>query len=152
MKITIYALIPIIIFSVNSSIYAHSGRTNSSGCHNDTKTGGYHCHGKSSGNSGGGSTSINRYETSDSELFREGTYIVFGAIIIVSVISWGYMTNWGKKSTGCGCLASSNIYYQNQNIGLLNKVPYQITENVNINLNRHVFGEWRLGPSYTFRF
>jgi hypothetical protein len=22
----------------------HSGRTNSSGCHNETKTGGYHCH------------------------------------------------------------------------------------------------------------
>ena len=24
--------------------FSHSGRTNSSGCHNDTKTGGYHCH------------------------------------------------------------------------------------------------------------
>ena len=24
---------------------AHSGRTNSSGCHNNRKTGGYHCHG-----------------------------------------------------------------------------------------------------------
>ncbi len=23
---------------------AHSGRTNSSGCHNDNRTGGYHCH------------------------------------------------------------------------------------------------------------
>jgi len=22
----------------------HSGRTNSAGCHNETKTGGYHCH------------------------------------------------------------------------------------------------------------
>lgn len=22
----------------------HSGRTNASGCHNETKTGGYHCH------------------------------------------------------------------------------------------------------------
>lgn len=27
-----------------STLYAHSGRTNSQGCHNDTKTGGYHCH------------------------------------------------------------------------------------------------------------
>ena len=24
--------------------FAHSGRTNSEGCHNNTKTGGYHCH------------------------------------------------------------------------------------------------------------
>ena len=33
---------------------AHSGRTNSSGCHNNRKTGSYHCHnsGSSSGNSG----------------------------------------------------------------------------------------------------
>lgn len=26
------------------SLYAHSGRTDSSGCHNDTRTGTYHCH------------------------------------------------------------------------------------------------------------
>lgn len=24
--------------------YAHSGGTNGQGCHNETKTGGYHCH------------------------------------------------------------------------------------------------------------
>jgi hypothetical protein len=28
---------------------AHSGRTNSSGCHNNRKTGGYHCHGGGAG-------------------------------------------------------------------------------------------------------
>ncbi|MDQ2066157.1 YHYH domain-containing protein [Xinfangfangia sp. CPCC 101601] len=27
-----------------SQAIAHSGGTNSAGCHNDTKTGGYHCH------------------------------------------------------------------------------------------------------------
>ena len=27
-----------------ASLYAHSGRTNASGCHNDNKNGGYHCH------------------------------------------------------------------------------------------------------------
>lgn len=32
---------------------AHPGRTNASGCHNDRRTGGYHCHG-GSWNSGGG--------------------------------------------------------------------------------------------------
>lgn len=25
-------------------VYAHSGRTNSEGCHNDRKAGTYHCH------------------------------------------------------------------------------------------------------------
>ncbi len=36
-----------IIFAMVSSIsvsYAHSGRTNSEGCHHDRKNGGYHCH------------------------------------------------------------------------------------------------------------
>lgn len=39
--------------TVSSAATAHSGRTNSSGCHNNTKTGGYHCH-----NSGSGSGSL----------------------------------------------------------------------------------------------
>ncbi len=26
-------------------VYAHGGRTNAEGCHNDRKNGGYHCHG-----------------------------------------------------------------------------------------------------------
>lgn len=26
-------------------VHAHGGRTNSEGCHNDRKSGGYHCHG-----------------------------------------------------------------------------------------------------------
>ena len=34
-----------IFFSWTS--YSHGGRTNSSGCHNNSKTGGYHCHGGS---------------------------------------------------------------------------------------------------------
>ncbi len=36
---------------------AHSGRTDSSGCHNDRKNGGYHCHGASGGGSSSGSSS-----------------------------------------------------------------------------------------------
>lgn len=30
--------------SITSSTVDHSGRTNSAGCHNDNKNGGYHCH------------------------------------------------------------------------------------------------------------
>ena len=29
---------------LTSSLYSHSGGTNSVNCHNNTKTGGYHCH------------------------------------------------------------------------------------------------------------
>jgi hypothetical protein len=37
-------LILIITGLISISIFAHSGRTNSQGCHNDRKNGGYHCH------------------------------------------------------------------------------------------------------------
>lgn len=41
----IISICSILIISIG--IFAHSGRTNSSGCHNDRKNGGYHCHGSS---------------------------------------------------------------------------------------------------------
>ena len=44
------AKIFVLVLSVVSVASAHSGRTNSSGCHTSRKTGDYHCH-------GGGSTS-----------------------------------------------------------------------------------------------
>lgn len=35
----------ILLLSMLSSLsFAHSGRTNSEGCHNDRKNGSYHCH------------------------------------------------------------------------------------------------------------
>lgn len=42
MKNFIYTLI--VVFSFLSAALAHSGRTDASGCHNDNKNGGYHCH------------------------------------------------------------------------------------------------------------
>ncbi|WP_306156142.1 YHYH domain-containing protein [Roseibium sp. MMSF_3247] len=38
------ALIAVLFAFVSSTAFAHSGGTNSQGCHNNTKTGGYHCH------------------------------------------------------------------------------------------------------------
>jgi len=35
-------------FLMNSTSFAHSGRTNSEGCHNNRSNGTYHCHGKKS--------------------------------------------------------------------------------------------------------
>lgn len=46
----IILLLVVIIFFIGEA-YAHSGRTNSSGCHNNRKTGGYHCHNSGSGSS-----------------------------------------------------------------------------------------------------
>lgn len=43
-KVKLLVFIIIYLFSLNH-LFAHSGRTNSEGCHNNRKTGGYHCHG-----------------------------------------------------------------------------------------------------------
>lgn len=40
-----------------SVVWAHPGRTNSAGCHNNRRTGDYHCHG-GGGYSGGGSAPV----------------------------------------------------------------------------------------------
>ena len=39
---SLVSILILVLFSLNS--HAHSGRTNSEGCHNNRKTGGYHCH------------------------------------------------------------------------------------------------------------
>ncbi|RZI80861.1 MAG: YHYH domain-containing protein [Rubrivivax sp.] len=38
------ALAAMAVFLFAASAFAHSGGTDSSGCHNDRKSGGYHCH------------------------------------------------------------------------------------------------------------
>jgi hypothetical protein len=48
--ISIFAL----LFLFASPVFAHSGRTNSEGCHNERATGGYHCHSGGSGRSSNG--------------------------------------------------------------------------------------------------
>ncbi|WP_369128033.1 MULTISPECIES: YHYH domain-containing protein [unclassified Pseudoalteromonas] len=40
------ALVLLLILIYSSLISAHSGRTNSEGCHNDKKNNHYHCHNK----------------------------------------------------------------------------------------------------------
>lgn len=54
------SIITILASLVFSSVMAeaHSGGTDANGCHHETATGGYHCHGTSGGGSTGGSTSI----------------------------------------------------------------------------------------------
>ena len=42
-----YFVVRLVIVILISPVfaYAHGGRTNAEGCHNDKKNGGYHCHG-----------------------------------------------------------------------------------------------------------
>ncbi len=39
-------LATLLILALPLAAWAHSGRTNAEGCHNDNKNGGYHCHNK----------------------------------------------------------------------------------------------------------
>ena len=50
---------------------AHGGGLNSSGCHNETATGGYHCH------RGG-----------DDDKSKDTLLIVLGVVVVVGLISW----------------------------------------------------------------
>lgn len=42
-SVIIFLVLVLMVFTDKPS-YAHSGRTNSEGCHRDRKHGGYHCH------------------------------------------------------------------------------------------------------------
>lgn len=44
MKKLVLAFVMIAAMAASVSAMAHGGRTNSDGCHNETRTGGYHCH------------------------------------------------------------------------------------------------------------
>ena len=59
-SITIVAvMVFIILFAAPSTIFAHSGRTNAEGCHNNRKSGDYHCHHSP--------RSLNRYKNKSGE-------------------------------------------------------------------------------------
>ena len=61
----IFLILLAVLWSAN--LHAHSGRTNSEGCHNDNKRGGYHCH-------GGGSSSASSTRPSISAPARLTTH------------------------------------------------------------------------------
>jgi hypothetical protein len=41
-----HLLFILLLFIITQNAFAHGGRTNAAGCHNNRKTGEYHCHGK----------------------------------------------------------------------------------------------------------
>ncbi len=40
----VISILFVAVCAFSSTAFAHSGGTDSNGCHNNTKTGGYHCH------------------------------------------------------------------------------------------------------------
>ena len=83
MKFKILAILVTITFFVYDFAYAHSGRTNSSGCHNVTATGGYHCH---SGGSSGGTSSRSGSGYSRTTLSEaDQVLLIFGAVIVIGI-------------------------------------------------------------------
>jgi len=56
----VFAICVVGLFNASTNSWAHGGRLNSEGCHNDTKAGTYHCH-RSSTKSKGSRTASNSY-------------------------------------------------------------------------------------------
>ncbi|MBS2970543.1 YHYH domain-containing protein [Metabacillus sp. KIGAM252] len=68
MKFRAHILILFSLFLISYSstdVSAHSGRTNSSGCHNNRSTGGYHCHGGYGDTTSNGRSTVESYKDSD---------------------------------------------------------------------------------------
>lgn len=80
----IISMVLILSLIMVTSVYAHSGNTDSNGCHNDYINGGYHCHnGGDSGGSGGDSSGL-----------------IIGAVIVVAVVVlvWIVTKHWGSNN------------------------------------------------------
>ena len=146
MRSKILAIVIIFVFSVYDFAYAHSGRTNSSGCHNVTATGGYHCH-NGGGSSGSSSSSSSRYSESEND-----TVLLLGlAVIVIGVGYWAYTTDWGKNPQACGCLLSHTPTQR-----LYHRTPMPLNINSfklpDLNLNKQGISGWQLKAAYTYHF
>mgnify|MGYP001265537424 CR=1 FL=1 len=96
LQILFFSFTIVLLFSF--SLFAHSGRTNSAGCHNVTKTGGYHCH--NGGTSSPSSPSKNNNNNSEDKNIEntvptqeiEGTFITQYSDLVVK--NFRCDTNW----------------------------------------------------------
>ena len=142
MKFKFLIILAILTFSVYRVAYAHSGRTNSSGCHNVTATGEYHCHGGGSSSSSSSSSPRSNSEEGD------GLLVVGGLIIVVAVC-------WIVIDPDSCCLVDTS-----HNPGAahryLNQFPMRIPVNTSLvprfNLTRKEHDGWEFRASYIFRF
>lgn len=142
MKFRILVILAICVFCVYDFAHAHSGRTNSAGCHNVTATGDYHCHGGSSSS----------YSQTENDI-----YLFLGVtVIIIGIGYWAYTTDWGKNPQSCGCLLSQTLNNKIRTHSMFNQMPMRIPVSgfrfPKLNLGRQDVSGWRLGAAYTFRF
>ena len=136
MKFKLIVIFAILVVSVHSVAYAHSGRTNSSGCHNVTATGGYHCH-------GGGSSS------SDDGFLSDDGLLVVGGLIILVAVCWIVI----DPDNSCFVDTSHNPGAAHR---YLNQFPMRIPIDTSLvprfNVTRQEHDGWEFRASYTFRF
>ena len=135
-------IITIFTFCVYSVAYSHSGRTNSSGCHNVTATGGYHCH-------GGGNSSSSSSGSSNVDSEQDDGLIWVGGVIVLVVVCWAVI-----DPDSC-CLFDTS-HSSDAAHRYLNQSPMRIPINTSLvprlDLTRQERAGWKFRASYTFRF
>ena len=114
--------------------YASPGRTDKFGCHTQSSTGEYHCH-------GGVSTAV---------------VVVFVVVVALVGVFWYYKTDGGKKPTKSGCLFDSE-FGTNHLYNSLNQTPLLQSRRVfrlpTIKFDRENENEgWRMEATYSFSF
>ena len=144
MKFKLLAILLIITFFTYEFAYSHSGRTNSSGCHNVTATGGYHCHG---GGSSGGSSS--RSSSGDSEsIFNDGALLILGTVVLIGIC-------WVLIKDDTGCLLDTQYGANPIQYFFLREqlsVPSSRFRLRDLKLDTEDINGWRLRAGYTFYF
>ena len=147
MKFKLIVIFVILTFCVYSVAYSHSGRTNSSGCHNVTATGGYHCHGGGSSSSSGSSSSGTRSSGTDLEQY-DGALLLGGVIVLVVVC-------WAVIDPDSCCLFdtshNSDAVHDYLNQPWM-RLPVNTSLIPRVNLTRQAPDGWEFRANYTFRF
>lgn len=149
MRSKILVILLIFVFCVYDFAYSHSGRTNASGCHNVTATGGYHCHGTKTNSSNGSSRIIS--ESMETRLTDED--ILGLGIIIVGIIGIGYLI-YSKDTTKYLYLQSLDNPISTRDI-FMPKLFLTPSRNIalpDLRMEKQRFGELRFSGTYLFRF
>lgn len=89
-------------------VFAHGGRTNASGCHNDKKNGGYHCHGAKPASSSVGSSPVkatqsNIQKSSGTVYYKNCAAARAAGAAPVRSTDPGYGKHLDRDGDGIGC-------------------------------------------------
>ena len=94
----IFLILLAVLWSAN--LHAHSGRTNSEGCHNDNKRGGYHCHGGGSSSAARSSTVVPQRLTSAPTIQSDGSipYDFYECVDDIHVLAQTYEASLARNT------------------------------------------------------